>query len=330
MYSTIKTIMMVMLGAAVLSACQQDDVKPLEPVLALQEAALHPEGIAYSSKTGKIYAGSYFKGKIVTLGLDGTMQDFVNDESLVAVVGMDTDDVNNRLVVCNADAGISMRSGPSTAGQLAEVVIYDLITGSKQKTIELQSLYQGGHFVNDLTIDHNGNIYVTDSFSPVIYKIDAEGNASVLVTDAKFQPPMGAFGLNGIVYHPDGYLIAGTAYNGLLYKVPLDNPEQLSEIAINGSVNSLDGLLLADDNTLMLVSNNFTMAPFNEAVYRLTSADNWSNADISGAFTNLAGTFPTTLARVNNAVYVNHAFFLDMVNPNTAPVESFPLQKVTF
>ena len=214
---------------------------------------------------------------------------------------MAIDQKNNRLLVCNSDAGISLRSDNSTTGQLAEVIAYNLTTGTKLKTINLSGLHQGGHFLNDLIMDDNGNIYITDSFSPVIYKIDANDNPSVLVTNSSFEVPQGAFGLNGIAYHEDDYLIVGKSFGGILYKIPLSNPNDVKEITLSTSVNSLDGLLLSN-NTLFLVSNNFTGAPFDEAVYKIETSDNWNSGNITSTFTALDGTYPTTLTEINNGL----------------------------
>lgn len=296
----------------------------------LKELSLYPEGIVYSDVTKKTYIGSYYKGKVVTLDLSGNMKDFIIDESLVAVVGIAVDVKNNRLLVCNSDAGISLRSSNSTIGQLAEVIAYDLSTGKKMKTINLNGLYQGGNFLNDLVLDNNGNIYVTDSFSPVIYKIDTNDNPSVFVTDARFEVPQGAFGLNGIVFHNDGFLIVGKSFGGILYKVSLSSPNNVEEIELNKTVNSLDGLLLTDDNTLALVSNNFTGAPFDETVYQIETSDTWTTASVTSMVTALEGIYPTTLTEIENDLFVNFGYFPELIDPNSAPNDNFKLQKIKF
>lgn len=257
-----KTVFIVLLSVLIFS-CKKEKVqepvkvqemikvKKLPNAFALKETSLYPEGIVYSETTKKTYVGSYFKGKIVTVDLDGNMSDFVTDETLVAVVGLAVDVKNNRLLVCNSDAGISKRSGQTTTGQLAQVIAYDLTTGKKIKTIDLSKLFPGGHFLNDLVLDAKGNIYVTDSFSPVIYKIDTNDTPSVLLSNDNFKVPQGTFGLNGIVYHEDNYLIVGRSFGGKLYKVALDNSNTVEEIKLNKNVNSLDGLLLTNKNTLV-------------------------------------------------------------------------------
>jgi len=330
-----KTALVLFISLIVISCNNDDDYRAsnlaeLPDSILLQETSLYPEGIVYDEVSQKTFIGSYYKGKIETVDINGNLNDFIIDEALVAVVGLAIDYNNNRLLVCNSDTGISLKSDPSTTGQLAEVIAYDLTTGAKLNTFDLSGLYTGGHFLNDLVLDANGNIYVTDSFSPVIYKIDTNNNPSVLVSNSIFEVPQGTFGLNGIVYHPDNYLIVGKAFGGILYKIPLNNPSDVQEITLSVSVNSLDGLLLLDDNTLALVSNNFTGAPFDEAVYKIETSNNWSSGNITNTFTNLYGAYPTTLTEISNTLFVNFGYFPELIDPNSAPNDGFKLQQIKF
>ena len=332
MKNVLSKTMFLFISLLILS-CNNDDgvvAQVIPDSYPLQETSLYPEGIEYSDVTQKTYIGSYFKGKIITLDLDGNINNFVVDESLVAVVGMAVDHQNNRLLVCNSDAGISLKSDKSTIGQLAQVIAYDLTTGEKLKTIDLSALYPGGHFLNDLVLDEKGNIYVTDSFSPVIYTIDKNDTPSVFVSNSIFEVPQGAFGLNGIIYHNDNYLIVGRSYGGTLYKVPLNNPDDVQEITLNTNVNSLDGLLLTDNNTLILVSNYFAGPSFDEAVYKIETSNDWASGNITNTFTDLDGTYPTTLTMIKNGLFLNFGYFPELINPNSAPHDDFKLQKVKF
>ncbi len=325
-----KIVITLFVALIVTVSCKKPVVKPLPENYALSETSLYPEGIAFSQTTGFTYVGSYYKGKVVKMDLDGVVSDFIIDPSLVAVVGILIDEENNRLWLCNSDAGISLNSGAATTGILAEVIAYDLTTGAKFKTIDLSSLYAGGHFLNDIVMDGSGNLYITDSFSPVVYKIDANDNASVLVSDPIFNVPPQTFGLNGIVYHPDNYLIVGKAFDGTLYKIPLNNPTSIQQITLNSSVNSLDGMLLIDNNTLALVSNNFTGAPFMEAVYKIETSNSWTTGSITSTFTDLKGQYPTTMTEINNGLFVSFGYFPELIDPTSAPNSGFELQKITF
>ena len=91
-----------------------------------------------------------------------------------------------------------------TRGKLAAVATYDATTGAPRAYYDLSSLDPGAHLANDLVLDARGNAYVTDSFAPVIYRIDTKGHASIFARDARFKTGEG-FNLNGIAMHRGGY-----------------------------------------------------------------------------------------------------------------------------
>ena len=66
----------------------------------------------------------------------------------------------------------SLSSAPGTRNRVAQVLEFNLDTGELQQTYDLSSLSRGPTLANDLALDAQGNIYVTDSFQPQIYKID--------------------------------------------------------------------------------------------------------------------------------------------------------------
>lgn len=317
------------------NSCNNDDDTGETPLelpnsIEINESGFYPEGIVYSGSQQKFYAGSILKGKIISIDLSGNEQLFAEDATLVSILGLAIDETNNWLIVCNSDPGFGIKTDPSTVGQLAQIIVYDLLTGNKIRTTSLSGMIEGGHLVNDLTIDNNGNVYVTDSFSPVVYKIDVLGNASILVNDVRFTPPVGGFGLNGIVYHPDNYLIAGKYDEGKLFKIPLNNPTNVTQITLNGTVNTVDGLLLTDNNTLILVSNNLSGAPFNDAVYQLTTSDNWVTGSVDNTFITPSGVLPTTLSKIGSTTYVNYSFLTSLLGGVTPPIDVFTISKVSF
>lgn len=308
------------------TGCNSSSAQKLPSQISVNLPEFYPEGITYYNN--KFYLGSYYKGKIISVDFKGNVKEFTNDNTLVSVIGIHVDKERGELIVCNSDSGFGKKSSDETNGQLAEVVFFDLSNGKKLRTIDLSNLYEGGHFLNDSTIDSEGNIYVTNSFSPVIYKIDTKGKASIFSENTLFKAPEGRFGLNGIVYSK-GYLIVGRADTGKLYKVSLDNPSDVKEIILKQSVNSLDGLLLQDKNTLILVSNNFTGAPFDEAVYKIVTKDDWKTAKIKAIKKIEGKVFPTTVAKVNGVIYVNQSH-LPVLVMKMPPVQQFQIKKVDF
>ena len=70
-----------------------------------------------------------------------------------------------------------VKTSPKTQKKIARLLAFDLATGKKQHAVELDKLVEGQHFCNDMTIDGDGNVFVTDSFSPVIYRVDPKYKA---------------------------------------------------------------------------------------------------------------------------------------------------------
>jgi len=326
----LKHLFFIGVSSLILIACNSTSNDTTLPnTFTLKESALYPETVTYSSSKETTYIGSYYKGKIVSMDLLGNMRDFIVDDSLVAVVGMTINEEKNYLIVCNSDSNLSLRSSSATLGRLAQIMIYDLNTAKKVASIDLSKLYAGGHFLNDVTLDSAGNIYVTDSFSPVIYKIDTNLKASILVQNELFNGGQGRFGLNGIEYHSDKFLIVGMS-NGNLFKVNLDEQTTVSKIELSTKLKSLDGILLLDNNTLLVVSNNLpalSKVTFDEAITKLTTTNNWLTLENSKVITNLKGKFPTTLTHIKNDLYVNFGEFSKLIERNTT-FNNFKLQKV--
>lgn len=194
---------------AISSAAQSDTIL-------IEYPALYPEGIEYNPLTQTFLVSSAYEATVFAVDLEGNIEPFIEDERLIATLGLRVDVERSRLLVLNSDGGTARRSSPETALRTAGLGIYDLETGDAIEYIDLPGIVPDmPHFVNDLTIDPHGNIYITDSFTLAIYKVDSAGNAELFLLDEAFASVAGV-GLNGIVYHPDGYLLVGQYSTGSL------------------------------------------------------------------------------------------------------------------
>ncbi|MBI5671299.1 MAG: SMP-30/gluconolactonase/LRE family protein [Chloroflexi bacterium] len=285
-----------------------------EPII-INLAALLPEGVEYDAANDRFLFGSLSQGTIFQIEEGGEAEPFIEDEDLVSTVGIHVDAANNRLLVSNSDS--SMFSDPSATGT-AQLAAYDLETGERLFLADLGALLPDNrHFANDVTIDADGNAYVTDSFSPVIYRVDMDGNAEIFIESDRLTSDN--FGLNGIDYHPDGYLLAAVSGSAAVYKIPLDDPEGLTEVALSEPL-AIDGMVLSPDGSrFYAVADTFSGAGGQQLV-EVTSDDDWATATV----TNRAetGGEATTVALRDGAPHFINVYF---GNPQAEQYEIVPV-----
>ena len=239
---------------------------------------LFPESLEYNPNTEQFLLSSLTEGTIFSTNEDGNVSPFIEDERFISTVGVAINEEQDRLYIANSDVGVSLNSSPETEFQLAALGIFKLSTGEPIDYVDLSSLSPGEpHFANDIDVDDEGNAYITDSFSPIIYKVSPEGNPSILLEDEQFAGE--GFNLNGIVAHPDDFLIVADSNDGLLYKVPLDSPEEFTQVKIDRTLVNADGLLLTDEDDLVVITNDLNGESSNR-VFNLHSRDNWESAEI--------------------------------------------------
>lgn len=295
-------------------------MQKLPDVISFTKKALYPEGVDYDAKGNRFLVTSLHEGIVGSVTADGKYNALFQDEHMVSAIGIRIDSARDRVLVCNSDPGVSIHTKKETQGKLAGVGVFQLSTGKLIKYIDLASLSEGGgHFCNDIALDNSGVAYVTDSFSPIIYKIDADNNASIFLKNDRFTGE--GFNLNGIVVKDD-YLLAAKYNEGLLFKVPLNDPEKFTQVTIAEKFPGADGLLWTADGSLILIANMNT-----NKVAKLTSTDNWASATVVSTV-DTGQVFPTTGVEVNNDIYVLYAMLHVIFNPDTkVHVETFGIHK---
>ncbi|QNP52863.1 hypothetical protein H9L05_03870 [Hymenobacter qilianensis] len=195
---------------SLLPGCVQEDgtiPNPFTPAkITVAEPRVHPEGIRYDELNQRYLVSSRTQGRIGAVKDDGSYRTFADDPRLISTIGLNLDAGRQRLLAAVSDGGgNTSRSTPATLRQVAGLAIFNANNGSLQSYVNLGALRPGQqHFANDIAIDLQGNAYVTDSFAPVIYKVDLQGNASVFLENAQLSGGTG-FGLNGIVFHPGAF-----------------------------------------------------------------------------------------------------------------------------
>lgn len=300
-------------------------IKP-EPTTRIEFDALdsHPEGIAFDQGRAVYYVSSARLGSVGKVTPKGAYTVLLADSTLKSTYGLKIHPDGKRLFVCVGDANYSKYTNPATRTKMARLISIDLASGKKLSDVNLAGLISGKHFPNDLAFDAQNNIYITDSFAGAVYRVTPGGQASVFAKDAKFITQ--GVGINGIVYHPDGYLIVDNSAKGQLYKIDIKNPANVQRIAVDQYFIGADGLLLNDNNTLTMVVNGGS-----DKIYKLVSSDNWASAAITAStVTADRFTYPSTATKNGKDIWVMNAQFNVLLDSNNVPVKKFAIQQVVF
>ncbi len=302
----------------------------LPQTISFNSLSLYPEDFVYDKSNERFFVGSSYNGKIVPVNLEGNVTPFSNLPELVTVVGMAFDDKNNQLLVCNSDIGVSEQGPTDITGKLATVHRFDGTTGDVLNKYDLGSLLPNQpHFINDIVFDDIGNLYVTDSRSPIIYKISASGEMSVFATSPLFETsPTAIIGLNGIAFNPEGFLIVAHSEKNEFLKISISDPTDIKTIKMDQTVKDGDCIRFIDNNALLVVTNSISGG---ESFLReIKSSDSWSTATLSKSISLGSGLiFPTTVELLASTPYVLKSYIAQLFqNPPVTNTSTFTLNKI--
>jgi sugar lactone lactonase YvrE len=278
----------------------------LNTKISFQADNLYPEGITYDSKRDLFYVSSIASGKIGAVDRKGNFKVACDDSRLVSTLGLKYDSRNDKLYALNGDFGMSSKSNPQNAGKIAQLAIINVTSSTVEDIVDLSGLTSSAkRLANDLTVDNEGNIYVTDSYASVIYKVDKNKKASVFAQSDLFKPDSNSVGLNGIAYSKEGYLIVAKTGEGSLLKISIKNPAQVEKVKLPEAMLWIDGIYFINDKELVVVRNRFQKTVF------LSSKDQWKSGDIVKEEKS-SDQMPTTASGYKNEVFVINSRMMDM------------------
>lgn len=255
------------------------------------EENLFPEGVVYEPFNDRFYVSSTTRGDIGIVSEDGTYTPFITDPTLIATTGLEIDKARKRLYVSNAPNGVGA---------------YDINSGDRIFYADLTALIPGAPvFINDIALDPQGNAYVTNSAYPAIYKITPNGDASIFFYDPALALPAGQFGFNGIEYSNNGYLLVAYSAGNMVLKIPVREPGTYSNVMLDATLASPDGLLLSDNGRTLTVVNN--AGGGEGTVLTFSSNNKFETATLVNSF-NTGSVFPTTATTDGKNVFVLYSF----------------------
>ncbi|MEW1880901.1 superoxide dismutase [Rhodococcus sp. NPDC080181] len=286
----------------------------------LPGTGVFPEGITAADDTFYVTStsdGAVFRGTVgspdVSVFLPG------GADGRTGAAGIDTAD----------DDGLIDRASylVIAGGATGKVWVYDRGTGGLAATFA-NGLGADATFLNDVAIADNGDAYVTDSRSPVLYRIPFEQMMAgvqdgPLETFASFDGTPFIYGegfnANGIVENDnETALIVVQSSTGNLYRIDKASKE-VTQVDLGGAtLMNGDGMEM-DDDTLYVVRNRDGL------ISKVDLDDDGRRGSVTGEITDPSFAYPTTVAAVDDRLLVVNSQF---DKRGGEPVEPFTVSSV--
>ena len=256
--------------------------------------AVFPESIGVDAEAGDAYVGS--------LG-DGTLYRLRRDRLTAEIFSPGGADGRGSVAGVKIDPSGRLWAAGGYDGTLW---IYDL---KRRELLGRLELAEPPTCVNDIAFGPGGRGFVTDSFVPYLFRVDADSLAVERWVDLKAEgvPWPDGLNLNGIVLTGDGrHLVSCQTNTGRLWRISLDSG-RVEEVEVQGGpFEHADGL--ARDGSLLYVAINA-----GQQVAVLEVRDTGATAALRTILRSDAFAFPTAVARRGDELLVVNAQ-LDKMN----------------
>ncbi|OVA16773.1 SMP-30/Gluconolactonase/LRE-like region [Macleaya cordata] len=225
-----------------------------------------------------------------------------------ASLGMVIDRPRNRLLVVSADLKGNLFSA---------VAAYDLTSWNRLFLTQLSGPGDEKAFSDDVAVDEDGNAYITDAKASKIWKVGANGELLTIIKSPLFtfkEWYKNLVALNGIVYHPDGFLLVIHTFTGTLYKINPKTEEVKLVKLVGGSLAFGDGIELLSSTKLVVAGN-----PSGRLV---ESLDGWETATVVAKYSGPMHRLATSATVKDGKVYLNHMIGFGLPNTKHNIVEA--------
>ena len=262
----------------------------------LPAGALNPEGIAVERHSGDVYVTGFNptgagKGQIYVFDDNGRYRRTldVSPPATSALLGLDFHPDTHALLVVDIGAGNLLDVDPRT-GAATPIMSVGSAAG-----------------LNALTFDHDGNIYVSGSFSGAIYRTGPTGGAFTvwkqdpLLTTAGFPP----FGANGLQFNRnESALFVANTGNDTVVRIENAGATGGAASVFTNSINGADGLIIDRHDNVWVCANQADEIVVTDntgkAIAKLGDFDGVKNGSPVGLL------FPASLARHDDWIYITN------------------------
>lgn len=242
---------------AALAARLDANLAPLprsRPRAALADSTFWPEGVDWDRRTRRFYVASVRHRTIAEIAPDGATRELWRrgQAGMGALLGVRVDPAGG--VLWATTSGIPQMAGyapgDSTVAALLRVRIAD---GTVERRWDLP-VRPGGHVLGDVAIGPGGDVYVSDSNEPVLYRLRPGADTLERIASPLFRS------LQGVAPAPDGRAVYVADYSHGLLRVELASGRVTRLADAPGSTSlGCDGLVW-HDGALVAVQNGLAPA----------------------------------------------------------------------
>ncbi|EOA27455.1 hypothetical protein CARUB_v10023593mg [Capsella rubella] len=202
--------------------------------------------------------------------------------------------------------------GDLLGNRFSALVAYDLSTWRRifltvlSSSSSHHSISKEISYAHDVAVDTQGNAYVTDAKGGKIWLLDVNGKLVSIIRSPLFIPPAwfnNFVSLNGIVYHPDAFLLVIHTFSGFLFKIDVTNADITTKVTVvdvsGGSLRFGDGLEFLSPTKIVVAGS-----PSSKLV---ESSDGWRTASVTGWFSSgMVHRLVSSATVKEGRVYLNH------------------------
>jgi len=223
-------------------------------VARLDDSTFWPEGVDYDSRTGRYYVASVRHRTIAEVSNGKVLRELWTRDrpGIGAVMGVRVDAARGLLWATLA--GVPQMQGftPSDAN-IAALVLVRIVDGTIERRWDLPPAPLG-HMLGDLAVDSLGDVFVTDSYDPVLYRLPGRGDSLERIVSPYFRS------LQGMAPTPDGSIVYLADYShGLLRVGVATHDVSLLEAPQGTTTLGCDGIVL-DHGAIIAVQNGVSPA----------------------------------------------------------------------
>lgn len=211
----------------------------------LEDNTFHPEGIAYDSKTKRFFIGSIRQRTIAVRDEKGNVNStfFEKTDQLYCVMGMKVDEKHRSLWIATSAMPEMIGFADSLKGKAA-VIRFNIDSGKLERIYTID----GEHVFGDLALHSSGDVYISDSGEPSLYKIDRKDDQLKLWLTFPT-----AWNLQGLDFSSDGNTLFVADYISGLYRVSMKTAK-IEKIGFDtpNALRGIDGLYFYKNSLLAL------------------------------------------------------------------------------